>query len=78
MNKQQIQQIMKIARPAIIAVHGRQPLTLVGYDIGLIYANTTKRYNLAVNGRDGNRFYVELTEDRNKVPQVTRLGKVGE
>lgn len=78
MNKQQIQQLMAIIRPAIIAVYGRQPLTLIGYDIGLIYANTTKRYNLAVNGKNDNKFYAELTEDRNKVPQVTRLGKAGE
>lgn len=78
MNKQQVQQLMAIVRPAIIAVYGRQPLILIGYDIGQIYANTTKRYNLAVNGKDSNRFFVELVEDRNKVPQVTRLGKVGE
>jgi len=76
MTKKEIQQLMAIVRPAIIAVHGRQPLALIGYEIGLIYANTTKRYKLAVDGRDGNKFFVELVNDKNKVPQVTRMGKV--
>jgi hypothetical protein len=78
MTKKEIQQLMAIVRPAIIAVHGRQPLTLIGYEIGLIYQNTTKCYQLAVDGKDGNKFFVELVNDKNKVPQVTRLGKVGE
>lgn len=37
MNKQQIQQLMAIVRPAIIAVYGRQPLRLVAYQDSLAY-----------------------------------------
>lgn len=70
-----IKQIMAIARPAIIRLYGRQPLKLNSYKVDLIYANTTRRFCLVADGKDGNRFYVELVNNKEKVPEVTQVLK---
>jgi hypothetical protein len=33
MNKNEIQEVMKIIRPAIIAIYGRQPLQMIRYNL---------------------------------------------
>lgn len=75
MTKKEIQQIMAIVRPAIIALYGRQPLKIATYRIGLIYANTTRRYQIDVSGKNGNLFFVELVDDKNKMLEVTEVRK---
>jgi hypothetical protein len=41
----------------------------------LIYANTVRRYQIDVAGNSDNLFYVELVEDKNKIPEVTEVRK---
>lgn len=62
MNKKQVQQVMNIARPAIIALYGRQPLTLAKYEKGLVYANTVERLYLQVKGKK-DVYKVEIQDD---------------
>lgn len=62
MNKQEIQRVMKIVRPAIIAMYGRQPLTLIKYRKGLVYANTVERLYLQIRGRED--YKVEVEDDK--------------
>lgn len=62
MNKQQIRQVMSIARPAIIAMYGRQGLRLTEYEKGLVYANTVERLYLQVKGKY-DVYRVEIQDD---------------
>ena len=62
MTRQEIQQVMTIVRPAIIALYGRQPLTLVKYEKGLVYANTVERLYLLVQGKEST-FKVEIQDN---------------
>ena len=63
MTKKQIQQVMSIARPAIIAMYGRQSLRLAKYEKGLVYANTVERLYLEVNGKE-DVYKVEIQDDK--------------
>ena len=63
MNKQQVQQVMSIARPAIIALYGRQPLKLAKYEKGLVHANTVERLYLRVIGKE-DVYKVEIQDDK--------------
>jgi len=54
MTKKEIQRIMAIVRPAIIALYGRQPLKLIRYkDLLAHQGHPTKYMFLTVQGRNG-------------------------
>ena len=72
MNKKQVQQVMSLARPAIIALYGRQPLTLTKYEKGLVYANTVERLYLQVKGKE-DVYKVEIQDN-----EVIKLGVLTE
>lgn len=72
---QNAQELMKLARPAIIKMFGRQSLKVVSFKTDLIYANTTRRYLLTVAGRV-NDFFVELIDDKDKNPQVAEVKRL--
>ena len=64
MNKQEIQAIMKIIRPAVIALYGRQPLRLVGFRDRMAYQGRARRdmvYRIA--GSDNRLYRVEVERD---------------
>lgn len=62
MNRQELKRIMMIVRPAIVAMFGRQPLNLIEYQKGLVYANTVERLYLRVKGRE-DVYKVEVQDD---------------
>lgn len=68
-------ELMKLARPAIIAMFGRQPLKVVSFKTDLIYANSIRRYVLTVSGRNSD-FFVELINDKDKNPQVAEVKRL--